>query len=783
MIYTQDFIKIALQSKTPRSAVIASAVFLNKWSIEEAERTIKEVEDNLNGPAELPTKVSTEPEMITDLKAGEETPKPEESAVVEALEPPVEVSVEPDSKNAVISGPPTAIQIAEKYIGLGYYVYFTSQGMKKCTVDEWQEKATRDVAVARSIAGDGYMNVMLVGKQNSPWVLDFDDVSILDEYEKIYGLTNTRRHRSVSGGIHLGFLPSEAAWVLRNTKEKDERLRELWSMRMDDQYVLAPGSTAHPENDVTKPLAYYEALNQLPLIEAPLTLLEFLKARLSRSREENSKKSAEPRTEKIAHGGLHPYLVAEAGRLRRMNVPIDVLETTLIALAHENCEEPIDESKVSQIARSMGKYEAGVPGAGEIQFIQPQPVNDEPEIEESLITKRPEFPRWVMAGTSLDDGLVRPATEHSQKYPELIFIPAMQLHLNALALHVHLKDKPRAVPNMFVGVITPYGQYFKSTCCELGHAYFSYMGSAAKYSRDIKNADGKTIITSVGSTEGLGKSMSQMNAKKCLLYFDELSKVVNKIGIDNSSFGPDLLSMYESGDFGNTIKDTKSNYSFEAKTYCFGWQWCCVDRTFPRLWSKLDNIRSGLNDRMFFLLAPEKPKEAGMYVEGNFVEGAIKTKRLIDRAIQQDIFDYEDHWYAESKFRGLDARGLAAAEWFALYFAVDLGLSVIDSECVDRARALADYRRDTLAYLDPVEAETFQGRIQQEIIRELRRNGGKQTYRNLHHNLSGRAMGSGVWDNAFNGLRGNGTIDVRAAVTGKDVSQRPKMVYLLKQMD
>src|SRR5439155_8420518 len=140
---------------------------------------------------------------------------------------------------------------------------------------------------------------------------------------------------------------------------------------------------------------------------------------------------------------------------------------------------------------------------------------------------------------------------------------------------------------------------------------------------------------------------------------------------------------------------------------------------------KLANISSGLNDRMFFVLAPEQPKEAGMYVEADLAPGALATAKLIHKAIQQGTYDYENYLYAQSKFRGLDARGLAAAERLAVYFAVDLGESTITDECVDRARALADYRRAVLAYLHPVEAETLQGKIQRQITRELRRNGGK----------------------------------------------------------
>lgn len=678
-----------------------------------------------------------------------------------------------------IPNPPNAFQIASRMIEMGGHIVFIPQGTKACTIPGWQKAATRDLTTVKDAAGEKYLNVCVVGKQDGIWVLDFDDISVLEEYEKTYGPIKTYRVRSVSGGTHLYFKQNDLSWSMGNFGGKDDKGAETWSARIDDRYVLSPYSVAYPNNDQSKPLTYYVTTDNVPVIEAPASLLEFLKKKAGPTLR---KDTATPRQGvKIPHGGIHNYLVREAGKLRQMGLPVDAIESAVLALAYENCEAPLDDEKIKQVARSMGRYEQGTP-TDLILSQQPEVVDDEPEIEESQISKRPEFPQWVLAGTSLDEGLVKPATQYSSKYPELIFIPAVQLYLNALALHVKLKNTPKVVLNMFVGVIAPYGQYFKSTCCEIGHEYFNQMGLAQRYSRDLKQADGKTIITSVGSTEGLGKTMQQINGTKAILYFDELGKFAGKAGIENSSFGEDLLSFYESNVFGNTVKDAKSCFNFNAKEYCFGWQWCTTDRAFPKHWSKLDNISSGLNDRMFFLLAPEKPKEAGMYVEANLTAGAAQTLKLIQKAIQQGIYDYQHPLYAQSKFRGLDARGLAAAERLAVYFAADLGESVITDECVDRARALADYRREVLTFLDPIEAETLQGKIQQEITRELRRSGGKLPYRQLHHDLHGERLGSGLWENAFNGIVNNGTIAVRVAKSGRGVG-RPKMVYLLKQTD
>jgi hypothetical protein len=54
-------------------------------------------------------------------------------------------------------------------------------------------------------------------------------------------------------------------------------------------------------------------------------------------------------------------------------------------------------------------------------------------------------------------------------------------------------------------------------------------------------------------------------------------------------------------------------------------------------------------------------------------------------------------------------------------------------------------------------------------------------YRQLHRDLHGERLGSGVWESAFNGLTGNGTVAYRPAKRGKGAAQRPSMAYLLKQ--
>jgi hypothetical protein len=113
----------------------------------------------------------------------------------------------------------------------------------------------------------------------------------------------------------------------------------------------------------------------------------------------------------------------------------------------------------------------------------------------------------------------------------------------------------------------------------------------------------------------------------------------------------------------------------------------------------------------------------------------------------------------------------------ALFFAVDLGLSAVDADCVERAVALLEYRNQATRFLDPIEADNQQGRLQKEIIRELRQNRGKMRYRDLCRELDYTRYGLDVWKRAYSTMLPEGII---CEFKEKQASgQTSKMVGLL----
>jgi hypothetical protein len=252
--------------------------------------------------------------------------------------------------------------------------------------------------------------------------------------------------------------------------------------------------------------------------------------------------------------------------------------------------------------------------------------------------------------------------------------------------------------------------------------------------------------------------MSEINGKNAILFNDELGKLVAKAGIENSSLPHDLLTWYESGDFGNTVKSRKDSFAFEAKSYVFGWQWCTTTRGFNRHWPKIAGAVSGMEDRMFFVVSPEKPKPAGAYHVPPIEEAAKVTYSAIEAATLKGVYEFAVWEDVNSIANGMNPRTMQMLFALALYFAIDLKRDKIDLDCLTRAKELVAFRDQSIRFLAPIEADNEQGRVQQEITRELRQNKGKMKTRDLSKELHAERYGTDRWKAAYWGLVKEGVI-------------------------
>jgi hypothetical protein len=648
---------------------------------------------------------------------------------------------------------PNFYSIAERFIGFGAYVAPVEPESKVCKLPDWQNKATRDLAQALAWSAENpRYNCAIVGKPDGVWGFD-DDGGVLSEYEAQHGTIKTYRTKTVSGGTHLLFKANAASIAMGNLTAKDEHGGELFSCRVDNRYVISAGSVAHPNNDPQQPLTAYTATDTTSPIEAPDTFIAFLKQR-SKSATPAPAQPAKP-AGKVHKGGRNNHLTSRVGKAHAAGVNMPELLAFGLQVNEQDCVPPLEEREVRTLCESVAKYPN--PPTGSIVFppasnTASQVAKPKFEIDSGDSATRPEFPRWCMVGTSLYENLAKPVSEVNSKWPELVWMPAVQLMMNALQGHVKIQHVNTNL-NLFLGLVSPPGKFFKSSSCELAQEYFKLAGLTDTYRTSMRNSEGRTIILETGSSEGFGLRMSEINGKKAILFNDELGRLVAKAGVENSSLSSDLLKWYESGAFGNTITNKKNTFSFEAGQYCFGWLWATTTKGFNKQWPKLAGTVSGLEDRMFFLVTPEKPKELVMETYVFLGDKAIETKKLYDAALNQGVYELVDSTQAElvaGKFT--NPRSMNMLFKFALYFAVDMGKQIVDECCLERAAALVKYREQAAAYLAPIEADNAQARLQQEIIRELKQNRGKLSYRELCRELNYTRIGSYQWDQAFKGI-------------------------------
>jgi Bifunctional DNA primase/polymerase, N-terminal/Primase C terminal 1 (PriCT-1) len=665
---------------------------------------------------------------------------------------------------------------------MGGHVYFIPRGTKACTTLDWQKLATRDLEKAKTYIHDKYMNVMVVGKQDGLWVLDFDDISILNEYESLYGHIDTYRAQSPSGGTHLYFMQTEDSWKMGNLQEETNDREELWSARVNNRYCLAPGSAGYPDNNVTKPLTFYTATDIRPVIAAPPLLLNFLKDRAGKTLKKPPVQST-PGV-KVKHGGIHNWLVTQAGKLRAQGLSIELLEAALHQLADEFCEAPINHAQVSQVARSFEKYEPGTPTDLVLSQQPAQPSLPEPEEELEWDDKTwPKFPSYAMKGTSLYENFVKPYCDMNSRVDYFMWLPAQIMLLNYLGPKVKIKGFGGPQPfrgGIYAVVIGQKGKTNKSSSVNDAMAYFNYVGMLSHAGRDTRNAEGRILTWSVGSTEALGIGMQRTNCKNALLVYDELSQLVSKAGIESSSMASNLLTIYEAGKFENEVKSSKESFSHDPDTYCVSLIACTTDIKFTELWSKLAGADTGLDDRFMFILEPETLPEARVFNPINTVLGAAKTKLLVDKAIAKGEYEYEDlNDPRLIELNKMENRYANRAQKWALGLAVDLGLDTIDEECIERAVDIVKYEIAVKNYLHTYEARTREAGVQQQIRRALELAKGFLTKRDLQRKTHYEEEGTSLWNQAYKGLALDGTIREE----GDGTKGNPRSVRLLRKRD
>ncbi len=644
----------------------------------------------------------------------------------------------------------------------------------------WPELATTDIETLKrwnQESPDSNCGAVAQAKIGGYFFFEIDSSEVLQriQEETKQDIPATFRVRSRVGRGHFYFRQSPASIAMGNLAQGYVKHAD-WSARVDGAYVVSSFSV-HPHTQ-----KIYEPLREEPISDCPDWLITWMQ---SQKVEKKSEPVAEIKRDElglIPHGSIHSFMLTQAGKLRNQGLGLEALEIALLDLVHKQCAPPIDDSKVRAMAQSVMKYEPGQ--QGDILFTQPAvDVQEEVELPSFDNEPYPTFPNYVMEGTSIYENFVKPVCSVNSRIPYFMFLPALTILLNFIGPKIKLKALVGTQPfrgGIYEVLIGKAGKTNKSSCVDDAKNYFNYIGCLSQYGDDVKNADGKILTMTAGSAEGLGTKMQKTNCRNVLLDYDELSNLISKAGIESSSLASALLLLYEAKAFGNVVKGGKESFAVAAESYCASLIANTTTQKFPELWSKLAGSNTGLNDRFVFILEPMILPTPRLFQYVNTLEGSIKTKVLLDKAIQQGVFDFEDPAHPQLQYlNDISNRYALRAQRWAVGLAVDLGLDVVDDECVSRAVDIVKYEIAVKNYLKSYEATTKEGEIQLAIHRALEMAHGRIGKRELERKLNAGRHGTSLWKMAYKGLMNDGVFREEGAGTRSD----PIVLQLLRKRE
>lgn len=646
----------------------------------------------------------------------------------------------------------------------------------------WPDLATTDIEVLKrwnQESPESNCGAVAQPKLGGFFFFEVDSPEVVRRIEQESGqqIPATFRVRSQTGRGHFYFRQTFASIEMGNLSQSFVKHSD-WSARAAGAYVVSSFSV-HPHTQ-----QLYTPLREEPIVDCPDWLIAWMVSQKVQKKLDATTEIKKDAHGLIPHGSIHGYLLTQAGRLRGLGLKADAIEPALLQLAHENCAPPLDDSKIKAMAISICNFPPGQ--SGDILLTQPSAIVtqiEEVEIPTFENEPYPVFPKYVMEGTSLFENLVRPICDVNSRIDYFLWLPAMTMLLNYVGPKIKLKSLVAPQPfrgGLYEVLIGKKGKTNKSSCINDAKSYFNYMGCLTQYSRDVKNADGKILTFTVGSGEGLGIAIQKTACKSILLDYDELESLVSKIGIESSSLVSGLLKMYEAQAYSNEVKSNKESFSLSPDTYCTSLIACTTTGKFAELWSKFAGSDTGLDDRFMFALEPEILPKPRLFQRVSTVEGSVRTKVLIDKAIQQSVFDFEDWNHPRmQELNEIENRYALRAERWAVGLAIDLGLDCIDPECVERAVDIVKYEIAVKKYLKSYEASTREGEIQLAIHRALEMARGKMSKRDLERKLNSSRYGTSLWKQAYKGLLLDGVFREEGAGTKND----PTMLQLLRKRE
>lgn len=669
-------------------------------------------------------------------------------------------------------------------------------GTKAAKLSNWENLATTDLAKITEWGSNGYANgntaAVAKAQPGGTFFLEIDKRNFHLDIEKQTGqkfpdaFKVSSRPGEGRGHLYFRHTPETIALAQQIAKAyisgKDENGKEAWSLRWNNAYVVGP-SSIHPDTG-----KLYEIRRDVEIAPGPLWLVQWC------VNNQETKKTGDVELDDQSPilgpangfpGNRDVELTRIAGRARQvMKMDKEQLFTYLCDVNRKRCVPPLPEEGpegIKKIVNSIGSkpivdttpIKVPFNGYTQAQADAVAKAADAPKIDP---IPYPVFPTWVFGGIPAYDKWIKPFCKVNSRYPEYMMLPLMTFVLNYLSLKVQITDK-RFPLSVFLLLVGKKGRVIKSSSAQDAMEFCRQMTILDEHGPSTpKIAAGQTLVFTVGSTESLGAEMAKTNCKNAVLFYDEFSKLVAKMGIENSSFANDLSTTYESGRFGNSSNSHQTHsFAFQPGSYCVSLIGCTTDKRYPRLASKLFSTVDGMDERFFVLYQPEVLKDVTPLKFVPARQGVVtETHEQIKKAMLKKGYriDFEEPLNEISK---LGNRIEIRAEKWALAFAVLLGKDSIDENCIERGIALAKYEHAAKKYLAVGESITRDGALQREIRLTIERAGGSMKVRDLQRKVNYDDYDTGLWYRVYGGLLLNKIL----VETGAGVPGDPKIVTVL----
>ena len=275
--------------------------------------------------------------------------KPDTGAVPAGAETaPIAVKIpQPDSRGEFASPLDGALYMAS----LGIPQTPLKAGTKEAFLPEWQEKSSIDPEQIKAWARE-YPNCNFgsVAKGHI-FMFEADSTAVRERFKSTgEDFTSEFIVESSKGKGHRYYL-----WVVgvENVSQKDGK---DFSVRVSNQYCVTAGSL-HPDTG-----KQYRIVKNGVIKEPSAAEIAFWAA-VKNVKTERPADKAEPADKpvasKVTQGSRNDYLASCAGKLRNARAEEEEILSALLRINESDCEPPLEEDEVKNIAHSYGKYAEG----------------------------------------------------------------------------------------------------------------------------------------------------------------------------------------------------------------------------------------------------------------------------------------------------------------------------------------------------------------------------------------------------------------------------------------